>query len=271
VLVSVLLFLSIFATMTFGILSASLNYDNVQNNSVSIVHNFLQQDGNLTSAISRNYPYVQIYCQNNSNYVFGAEGYTFNVSCANALKGQNEFIDEGIKNLIYKIYHTSYDCNFLDCFKSSEIPTFLLSEKTKDFFGGKSRLFLLISFLLFVPLVLLTKKKENSSILLGIFLIIPSLLFIKIDLLFNTISNKIILQVLNLFFSESFPIALGILILGIVLLAFGIIFKIFNFGLLFSNWISKLKEKRTESEKQKAKNLPILQKSPKSSVKKKSK
>ena len=252
VVVSALLFLSIFSAISFGILSASLNYDNVQNKSVSIAHDFLQKDGNLTSAISSNYPYIQIYCQNNSNYVFSAGGYTFNVSCANAMKGQNEFIDDGIKNLVHQIYYTSYSCNFLDCFKSNEIPVFLLSEHTHDFLGGKSRLFLLISFLLFVPLFLLTKKKENSSIILGIFLIIPSLLFMKLDLFFTS-SNKMISQFLNLFFSQSFPIALGILIAGIVLLAFGIIFKIFNLGLSMSNWFSKIKEKQLENKKSEAK------------------
>ncbi|VVB82840.1 Uncharacterised protein [uncultured archaeon] len=269
VLVSVLLFLSIFSAISFGILSASLNYDNVQNKSVSIAHDFLQKNGNLTSAISSNYPYIQMYCQNNSNYIFGAEGYTFNVSCANAMKGQSEFIDEGIKNLVHQIYYTQYNCNFLDCFKSNEIPVFLLSEHTHDFLGGKSRLFLLISFLLFIPLFLLTKKKENSSILLGIFLIISSLFFIKIDLFFNNSSNKMIVQFLNLFFSQSFPIALGILIAGIVLLAFGIIFKIFNLGLSISNWVSKIKEKQVGA--QKTKTSPVSQKSVKTPQKKKSK
>ena len=250
VTVSVLLFFSLFIAITFGILGASLTYDNVQNKSISIAHNLLQQDGNLTSAISKNYPYVQIYCQTHSNYIFNAEGYTFNISCSNALKGENELINEGISSLIHQIYYSQYNCNFLDCFKSNEIPVFLISEKMYNYLAGKSGLFSAVSFVLFILLFLLTKKKINSFIIVGAFFIIPSLAFLKMDVFFNTSSNKMIIQFLELFLSQSFPIALKILIFGIFLVIFGIVFKIFNLGFLISEWISKISEKSSDKKQQ---------------------
>ena len=250
VTVSVLLFFSLFIAITFGILGASLTYDNVQNKSISIAHNLLQQDGNLTSAISKNYPYVQIYCQTHSNYIFNAEGYTFNISCSNALKGENELINEGISSLIHQIYYSQYNCNFLDCFKSNEIPVFLISEKMYNYLAGKSGLFSAVSFVLFILLFLLTKKKINSFIIVGAFFIIPSLAFLKMDVFFNTSSNKMIIQFLELFLSQSFPIALKILISGIFLVIFGIVFKIFNLGFLISEWISKMEGKSSDKKQQ---------------------
>ncbi len=250
VTVSVLLFFSLFIAITFGVLGASLTYDNVQNKSISIAHNFLQQNGNLTSTISKNYPYLQIYCQTHPNYLFNAEGYAINVSCINAMKGENELINEGISSLIHQIYYAQYNCNFLDCFKSNEIPVFLVSEKMYNYLAGKSGLFSAISLVLFVFLFLLIKKKINSFIILGAFFIIPSLAFLKMNVFLNTSSNKMIVQFLELFFSQSFPIALKILIIGIFLVIFGIVFKIFNLGFLISERISKMKEKSSVKKSQ---------------------
>ncbi len=257
VIVSVLLFLSLFATIIFGILSASINYDNVQNKSISIVHDFLQKNGNITSVISQNYPLVKAYCQNNSEYVFSAEGYVFNISCSNVLDGQNKFIDEGIKSLIYRVYYAEYNCNFLDCFKSDEIPVFLISEKMHNSLLQKFRILIALSFVLFILLFLLVQKRPNSFILLGIFFVIPSILFIKMDIFLNSFSNKVVMQFLELFLSQSFSIALKVLIAGIIFIVLGITFKIFNLGFFISNLISKIKSEQIGKQKPTISKKPV--------------
>ena len=244
VIVSVLLFLSIFSVILFNVLTSSLTYDNVEKQSFSIAHNFLQKDGNLTQTISKNYPYLEIYCQNNSEYVFNAEGYAVTIPCTNVTKSQDEFINAAIISLTKQIYYAPYNCNFIDCFKSGEVPVFLISKHTYDFFNGKLILFSIISFILSILLFLLVEKKANSFLLLGIFSIISSLPFFKLDIWLNSISNQMIAQSVDLFLSQAFSIALGFLVLGIVLVITSIVWKIFNLGFLISNLISKFTGKK---------------------------
>jgi hypothetical protein len=219
--------------------------------------------------VEKIYPAIQIYCKTNSNYLFTLTNYTFNISCDTALQGTNAIIEEGTKDFIHQIYYTNYNCSFLDCFKNSEIPLFLVSEKAYSFWMDNLYLFSAISFILFVGLFLLVKKKANAFIILGALFIIPSILLIKIDSLFSLFSNETISKFLNIFFSQSFNIALKTLVIGIVLLILGIIFKIFKIGFFISDLISKITKKQ-ESKKEKP-NLKNNNKTAKTSTKAKSK
>ena len=240
VIVSVLLFLSFICVNLFGILSLSLTYENVQNQSVPIVQTALQ-DSNMTNKIQEVYPLIQAVCQTSPNYIFVVANYSITIPCTVALQGSDAIIKEGIKNVIHQIYYTNYDCDFLNCIKSSQLPVFLLSEKAYNFWIEKFRISLAVSFVLLVLLLFLLEKKANMPILSGILLAISSSIFIKLDLIFNSLSNKMVSQILKVFFSQSFYFSLKVLIVGIVFIGIGILLKMFKVGFFISNLISKIK------------------------------
>jgi hypothetical protein len=241
VIVSVLLFLSFICVNLFGILSLSMTYDNVQNQSVSLVQTTIQ-NLNLTDKIQQAYPMMQAVCQANPNYVFAITNYSLNLSCNVVMQGTDAIITEGTKEVIHQIYYANYDCDFLNCIKSTQLPLFLLSEKAYNFWIDKFRISLAVSFVLLVLLLFLVKKKENMPLLSGILLSVSSLPFIKLDVLLNTFSNKMVSQFLKVFFSQAFYFSLRALIVGLVLIGLGIVFRLFDIGFFISNLISKIKK-----------------------------
>jgi hypothetical protein len=242
VIVAVLLFLSFICVNLFGVLSLSLSYNNFQNQSVSVIQSSLQ-NFNMISQIQSSLPTIQQYCQTHSSYASNAAGYSIIIPCAAAFQGVNAILEEGAKQITQQIYYSSYNCNFLDCIKSSQAPLFLLSEKAYILWTEIFRIFLAISFVLLVLLLFLVDKKENMLLLSGILLTIPSLIFLKLDLLLNKLfSTQVFYNFLKIFFSQSFYFSLRALIIGIVLIGMGIVFKMFDIGFFISNLISKIKK-----------------------------
>ncbi len=251
VLVAVILFLSLFMLNLLWTLSLSLNYDNIQRESMLIAKDLLNET-NISTEIQATYPLIQLYCQNNSDYIFVVENFTLDIPCSVALQGGDAIIEEGIKDVIHQIYYTHYECDFLDCMKNPTNPLFLVSEKANQFWYGKFYLFLIISLILAGLIFLLAEKKSNMPILVGALLIVSSIPFIKLDVLFGMFSDKTLFRVLNIFFSQSYFVAIRTLIAGIVFVILGIVFKIFKIGFFISNLISKFKskEKKEESSKE---------------------
>jgi len=251
VVISVLLFLSILSMTLFGVLSSSLSYENVKENSASLIKDSLEDGFNLSRAVGNVIPLMQKYCKNNSvsDYVFSSEGYTFDIPCETVLQGKDKIIEEGLSDLVYKTYYKQYDCSFIECLKKSPFDevesTFveiLVSERAYDYWNNKFYFFLGAVFILSLGLFLFVEKKSNSFILLGGMLVISSLIFIKIDSALSFFSNKIFLNLAKVFFSESFSISVRILISGIAMFIFGLILKIFKIGFKLQNFISKLKK-----------------------------
>lgn len=267
VLVVVLLFFSFFAINLFYTLSLSLNYDTLQRESANVIKDSLKEI-NLTNIIGNQYNLIKSYCKNNSDsdFVFSAQGYTFDISCSTASQGEDAIIEEGAKDLVHNVYYAEYDCNFFDCFKKSPIPLFLVSEKTYTFFTNKLYLLLTLSLVLLVLSFFLVEKKTNLPILVGSMLIISSLPFFKLDYFFSLLSNKIIFKFLKIFFSQAYFVSIKALIAGIILLIAGIILDIFKIGFKISNFISKIRGK-----KENIKNKNIDKEAVKKSSKNKSK
>lgn len=271
VIVTVLLFLSFLSATLLWTLSSSLTYDNVQKESVAVVGDLLQDSLDVTSHIKEIYPIMQLYCQNQSNYFFDYEGYTFDISCSVALQGENAIIDEGVKNLVYNVYYAEYDCNFWDCIEKSPIPMFLISKKAYDYWNNKFYLSLITCLVLLVLMFLLVEKKTNAPILAGSLLIISSLPFIKLDSLLNLFADKTFVKFLGIFFSQAYPVSIKILIAGIVLLAIGIVLKIFKVGFFISDIISKFKKKGKKKPEKIVEKVEKKEKKKKKTTKKKSK
>lgn len=252
VIVAVLLFLSLISMTLFWTLSQSLSYNNIEKQSLILIKDVLKENTDLTNKIHEIYPLIQSYCQNNSDYVFNTEGYTFDISCETVLQGEDAIMEESIKGMVHKIYYTEYNCNFIDCIKESQVPLFLISEKAHNYWNTLFYFSLIISFVLSVLIFFLVEKKTNWPILTGSLLIISSVPFIKLDVILSLFSDKTLFKLLKIFFSEAYFVSFKILIAGIVLIASGIILKIFKVGFFISNLISKFKKKPARiKEKQK--------------------
>ena len=249
VVVSILLFLSIFSSVLLLILTSSLNYDNLQKESKDVIKGILEKTMNLSSVIDNAYPFIQIYCQTNSEYVFNAEGYSFTIPCNITSEGKEAIVDKGIGYLIKGIYYKDYNCEFIDCFNKSEVPTFLFSMKSYTFLNNLFYIFLFISFLLLILIFFLIEKKTSFPILVGSLLIVSSLPFFKINNLINFIPNETAVKVVGLFFSSTPSISIKVLIAGIVLLVIGVILKILKVGVSISDGISKFKKSETKLTK----------------------
>jgi hypothetical protein len=242
VFVSILLFTSFFVSIFFLTVSSSLTYSRVQNQSVSLVHEVLQDRLNLTSLINQNYAFFDYYCKDHENYILTAENYTFDIPCSVALRGQQAIIDEGVSQFISQIYYQNYNCSFFQCFKQQAIPVFLISKLSHNSFLKFFFLSLFVSLLLLGLGFLLIEKKTGLPILAGSVLILASLPFLKIGNLLKFFPDKIYVQFLKIFFSQSRTIAVIFLVISGILIIAGIVLKILHFGSSVSKLTSKIKK-----------------------------
>jgi hypothetical protein len=249
VFVSLLLFISFFLSILSITLSSSLTYNNVKTQSVSIIHDVLEQNFNISSLISQNYVLIEYYCKNHSSYTFNADGYTINIPCSVASQGQEAIIEEGVKEIIGQIYYKDYGCTFFACFKQKGIPVFLISKLSHDSFLKFFFLFLAISFVFLTFSFLLVKKKTSLPILAGSVLIIAALPFMKIGNILNFLSDKIYFQFLRIFFLQSRTIAIILLIISGALILLGVILKILGVGISASKLVSKIRKSRNKETK----------------------
>lgn len=248
VVVSVLLFFSFLLVNLSWTLSLSLSYENVQSQSTLIVKDILQEQIGLDDYTITTLPQMQLYCQNNSDYITVYQDYTFDIPCDIIMQGPDAVINETVKDFIHGIYYTEYDCDFLDCLKESEVPMFLVSEKAYDYWVNKFYFSLMASFILLILIFVLVEKKTNMPILAGSLMIVSSLPFLKLDSVLSLFADKMFVKFLSIFFSQAYPVATQTLIAGIILLALGIALKFFKVGFFISKFISKFK-KNSETKK----------------------
>jgi hypothetical protein len=248
VVVAVLIFFSVLSLNLFGILSSSLTYENVYEES-SIIFEDVLQDLNVSSIIEKRYPAIVEFCENNSEFVFGEEGYVFEIPCDSVIQGTDAVLQEGVKSVINKIYYGNYSekvTDYLD--EPQEAPLFLISEKAHNFTSKIFYYSILLFIFLIVALFFLVNNKSNTFLLPGIFMVVISLLFFKINSFFSHLSDGILFQFLGIFFSRSFPVSMRLLIIGILLIAIAIVFKVFKVGFWVSSLIEKFKEKKNISK-----------------------
>lgn len=249
VLVSVTLFLSLFATALFWTLSSSLVYENVEKESVNVLGDLLNQSGAMDS-FSTVIPVMQSYCGNNTDwdYVFNEAGYTMSIPCSSVSLGTEAIMGEMVKSLVQMIYYTRYDnCNFWDCAgNAGTAPFFLVSERAYNYWNNKFYTLLGISFILFILFFLLIEKKTNAPILAGGFMTVSAIPFLKLDLLFGLFSNETLSKLLNIFFSQAPNVSLKLIIVGVLLIIAGIVLKIFKIGFSIEKFFSRFKKPETK-------------------------
>ena len=220
---SIILLLSLLAGNIFLALSMSLNYETLQSEFTPVIKDVAEKEFGISSVIvDEQFLLMELYCQDNSEYVFSESGYVFEIPCSIVDQGSDAVIEKGISDFADDIYYQDYECDFWDCFYKSEVPYFLVSEKAKEYWKSKFYLSLLLSIILIIAIFFLVEQKYNLLTLIGSLLIISSLPLIKIEKLLSLIDYKYISDFLIIFLNKSYNIFLISFILGIIILGIGI-------------------------------------------------
>jgi len=261
VFVCVLLFVSFFLMGTFATLDSSLSYETIKPQIKPLLRDTLD--------FTPIYNYESVfenYCVNSTEYVYPDVNHTFVLPCNVVANGTEAIIDYQLDILIEDDYHKEYDCKFWNCFKETG-PFFLVSQYAQDYWRSKFYNFLIISILLAGLVFLLVEKKINFPILTGVLLVVS---FIPVSVLdsIGKVILKIILSSMKsavdglssidlnafvlIFFSQANNVFLTGLVIGLALIAVGILLKIFKFGFkinkLFGIGFGKKKDSKEESE-----------------------
>lgn len=268
VIVTVLFFISLLLMNSLLVVSLSLDYDNIKTELVPVVKDTLKENINVSSIIAfEKYPLMQQYCENLSatgEYVFNIEGYTFVVPCSSLSNGVEAVVDSAIDNFVYEQYYKQYDCNFWNCLKGEGIPLVIVSEHSQDYWQAKFYYLLLSSIILLALMFLLIEKKTNLPLVAGPIVILSSLLFAKLEALTKWLVNTFVkipfsseitpdsfFNFFNLIFVQSSKVFWIMFIIGIVLLAAGIILKFFTIGFKINEFFSKFSSKGEEPQPEK--------------------
>ena len=283
VIVSVLLFVLLVAAGVFGTLNKSLTYDHVQPEVSSIANDIISTQVGAQQIVNQFTPLLQTYCQNQSQTDITRKvgNYTFTIPCNVVSLGEGAIINYSVDFLVKDFYYKDYNCTFANCFRESSVPTFLVSDYARTYWGSLYRKSILGILILFVLLFLLVEKKSNSLILTGSLMIPASLIASQLKnlgsfvakLTLSPISNALqgtdtstaISQIVEVFFSESTSVFLWMFITGIILIAAGIVLRLTGWGMKIMEKIENMKNKdKVQALEQKTKNLEkqVNQKNP---------
>jgi uncharacterized membrane protein HdeD (DUF308 family) len=134
------------------------------------------------------------------------------------------------------LYYTEYNCEFWQCVKdsiaSSSFPLVLFSEKAKEYWTGKFILLAVLSFVLFVLILLISRNRSTTFIVTGILLIISALPFRKLDWVLKFV-NEQVSSIFSVFFTKAHTVFIIMLVIGIIFIVWGILCKIFGWKIKF--------------------------------------
>ncbi len=266
VIISVLLFVSLLTTGIFATLNYSLTYENVQPKIYNIADQVITTQIGTQEIVNQLTPFLEIYCQNNTEIIQKIQGYTFIFPCTVVEEGYDSILNYSVDYLVEDFYYKDYNCSFVKCFEQSDIPLFLVSDYARDYWRSLYHKFLIFDLILIGLIILFVEKKSNSPILTGSLFIASSLIILQLKnigtaitklilspismALSNETSKELISQVVGMFFSESTKVFLWMFIAGIILIAIGLFFKLTALGMKIKNKIEEkiLKNKVGELE-----------------------
>lgn len=234
----------LFAVMLAGIVftvASSLEYNNLKSGLTPLLNNFLGTSLGLGPSLDSIYVLMNNYCQTNSQYVFSYGNYTITFPCSVISQGKDSIINYAAGELIKGIYYKDYNCNFIDCFQQGGVPTFLISEHTRNYLLNKFYVLLVIAFASLILMFITAERKANALILSGIFTLISALPLLKLNAL-SFLFPKGVNEIINVFFSTSQGVFTKMMITGGVLLALGILFRLFGIAEKITEFISQRKE-----------------------------
>jgi len=249
-LASTIFFLAVLSSAIFLTIGSSLDYGIVQNQTVNIVQQLVEQM-NITQAINSNLAQMKASCNIiNSNYNFSFQGYDFSVSCEDLNKSVSAIIDNSIKRFVNSSYYKEYDCNYWDCFNKYP-PTFLISEKSKNYWFKLFYLSMTALIVSSAALFLLIKKKRHLPFLIGGTILASSAIILAIGKVLGSISNDLVSQIIMIFFSKSNFVFIKMLIIGIIILFVGLVIELFRAEFKIYNLFSKGGDSKKAEDKNK--------------------
>jgi hypothetical protein len=250
VFVSIILLLSVLCSGIFYTISSSLEYNTVQNHAVSVIQPLVEQL-NLTQIVDANKEIITTYCENNPEYVFSYQGYTFQFSCQD-INSTSSIISDAIKNFVSNLYYQQYNCNYWDCFGKYSPPLFLISEKSQEYWLNLFYMALAASVLSIVLLFFLFRKKYDLLFFSGGVLVVSAFAILGIGKLLATLSNQLISNIALVFFSQTNLVFLRLVIAGGALIFAGLIVELFRAGFKIYNMFARFR-KRGEEDSDKIK------------------
>lgn len=247
---SIVLLLSIFLMNISLTLSWSLEHDNIKPALKDSIKDLLKDNINIENSVNNLDNSMKNYCRTNAEYVFSQENYTFTIPCEVIQEGTESVIDYAIEHLIDTVYYAEYNnCKFWSCVKETSAPLVLVSEKAHDYWKTKFYLFMAISIVLFALIFFVSKNKTVAFFVAGILMVLASLPFRKFDWLFS-LAPKEISGIIPIFFTKSYSVFLIMLIIGLIILGIGLVFRFFGLGMKISRWFSKEGSKDSVSKSQ---------------------
>ncbi len=194
---------------------------------------------NIRAEISKNYASLNSYCANHNYYSSNIS--RVNISCDSILLGKEATKDSVLSIFVDDIYYRDYKCDYWDCLSKTGSTFFLISEKSSDYWKSKFYYFSLACICLLVLIFFCLETKIDIFLFLGVSSLIcsfplsklESVLFFVIKPFFsgldylNFIDASTILSAFSVFFSTSGQVFKFLFTLGIVLIVFWVILKIF--------------------------------------------
>jgi hypothetical protein len=276
--VSVLFFIILLLGNIFLVLSFSLKYENVQKELSSVIGNLTEdkfnitEGFNLTEEMDEAVEFMKEHCRNETSYVFAEGGYTFVIPCElleEVEQNPQAIVEQGVENIIEQVYYDDYDCGFWDCFKKTGLPLFLVSEKAKNYWQDKFYLTLIAVAIIIVLIFFLVEHKQNVPIVVGSVLVLSSLPLLKLEKIISSIAGDSYLAFIRVFFNETGRVFWLVLVLGLIILAAGIILKFLQRNLTKKKFSKKDVQEIVKEEISKEKEDAKLKK--KETIKEKSK
>ena len=217
VVVSVLLFVVFLAGNVLWTLDKSLDYETIKPELVSAVKEAIGGEINVSEVVGDEFGLMEVYCLDNSEYVFSEGDYTFAIPCeVISEQGPDAVVDFIIEDFVKKIYNGGVEqakFNFA---------------KLKDSIHLYFYYAFMIAIALFVLVFFLAEAKSNAFIISGSLLSISALPFAKIDSFFSFVPFDFV-EYFVVFFSKAYSVFLTSLIFGLIILGIVIII---SFGLL---------------------------------------
>ncbi|MDP3966037.1 MAG: hypothetical protein Q8Q04_00725 [archaeon] len=250
-ILTLFLFVSLFLSNLFLVLSWSLDYDNVapyiKNTSIEMA-----QDSGSAGEFIENYEKKRFLCSNQDSVNITFDSEEIVIPCEIINEGGKASLEYAVERTIPDKYYLDYDCSLFECLKNENNEFVLVSEYAKEYWAEKFRITMLISIGLFLLIFLSLGKKHSAFTIAGIMVILSSLPFKEITWLASFSPEFLPFNTLPLFFSESNAVFTLMLMIGILLILVGMGFAFFKFGIKLSNWIdsifSKMKKEKGNEE-----------------------
>lgn len=246
---SFLLFISLVFGAIFFTINLSLEYTEVQKNAAPFVEIFLREtlpsqvsttdkilDAILSSEWAQKIPFTDTLEQSLEEKM-------------NSGNLDNVSLQQETQQFIQEMYYANYECGYWDCFSISEVPFFLISQKSQNYWYRNFRYLGIASLVLMTLLFFLVSRKRNFFVLVGILSLLASIPLWGVKKIIPMFFTGQILDFINIFLSKSGYVATVLTAGGIILIALAIIFGLFGLGFKIFSWIDNIKIKLPKTKK----------------------